>query len=155
MKKIFKSNLGIAILFGLVLSFSACNQNNGTDDLSDENLQDLSSTVISETENAASSTSISDAITGIGGLNIPVSEIQTLSNQTRALPAGCRTTIGSNTDSDNDGVLDSITYLFDEAKCIQNVPLARGGGTQTLGGQINADNGMAGNIPARPCERVD
>ncbi len=140
MKKIMQSKLGIAILFGLVLSFSACNQNNGTDDLSNDDLQDLGSSVISETENAASSTSISDAITIAGGFSIPVSEIQTRSSQTRALPAGCLTTTGSNTDSDSDGVPDSITYVFDEAKCIQNVPLIRGGGTQTLGGQIKLED---------------
>lgn len=139
MKKI-KFNLSAALLCGLVLSFGACNQNNTTDDLSDDDLQDLGSTVISETENAASSTSISDAITGVGGLNIPVSEIQIRSVQTRALPAGCRTTTGSNTDSDSDGVPDSLTYLFDEAKCIQNVPAIRGGGTQTLGGQIKLED---------------
>lgn len=140
MKKLFKFNLSAALLCGLVLSFSACNQNNTTDDLSDDDLQDLGSTVISETENAASSTSISDAITGVGGLNIPVSEIQTRSNQTRALPTGCLTIIGSKTDSDSDGVPDSITYVFDEAKCIQNVPNIRGGGTQTLDGQIKLED---------------
>jgi hypothetical protein len=140
MKKLLKSNLGAAIFCGLILSFSACNQNNDTDDLSDEDLQDLGGTVISETENAASSTSISDAITGIGGLSIPVSELQTRSVQTRALPAGCLIIVGSNTDSDSDGIPDSITYVFDEAKCIQNVSLARGGGTQTLGGQIKLED---------------
>ncbi len=140
MKKILKFNLGVALLCGLVLSFSACNQNNSTDDLSDDDLQDLGSTVISETENAASSTSISDAITGAGGLSIPVSEIQTRSVQTRALPAGCLTIVGSTKDSDSDGVPDSITYIFDEAKCTQNVPLARGGGTQTIGGQIKLED---------------
>lgn len=140
MKKLIKSNLGIAILFGLVLSFSACNQNNGTGDLSDDDLQDLGSSVISETENAASSTSISDAITAIGGFSIPVAELQTRSIQTRALPTGCRTTIGSNTDSDSDGVPDSITYVFDETKCIQDVPNIRGGGTRTLGGQIKLED---------------
>jgi hypothetical protein len=140
MKKIMKSNLGIVILFGLVLSFSACNQNNNSDNLSDDDLQDLGSTVISETESAASSTSISDAITGSGVFSIPITELQTRSNQTRALPVGCRTTIGSNTDSDSDGVLDSITYIFDEANCIQNVPAIRGGGTQTIGGQIKLED---------------
>jgi hypothetical protein len=140
MKKLLKSNLSAALLCGLVLCFSACNQNNNTDDLSDDDLQDLGSTVISETENAASSTSISDAITGVGGFSISVSELQTRSVQTRALPAGCRTIVGSTTDSDGDGVPDSITYIFDEAKCTQNVPLIRGGGTQTLGGQIKLED---------------
>jgi hypothetical protein len=140
MKKLLKSKLGAAIICGLVLSFSACNQNNGTNDLSDDDLQDLGSSVISETENAASSTSISDAITIAGGFSIPVSELQTRSSQTRALPAGCLTTFGSTTDSDSDGVPDSITYIFDEAKCIQNVSLARGGGTQTIGGQIKLED---------------
>jgi hypothetical protein len=134
-----KSTLKAAIFCGLVLVLAACNQNNQTDDLSDDDLQDLSGTVISETENAASSTSISDAITGVG-FSIPVSELQTRSVQTRALPAGCRTITGSNTDSDNDGVPDSLTYIFDETKCIQNVSLARGGGTQTLGGQIKLED---------------
>ncbi len=138
--KLLKLNLSAALLCGLILSFSACNQNNGTDDLSDNDLQDLGSTVISETENAASSTSISDAITGVGGFSIPVSELQARSVQTRALPAGCRTIIGSNTDSDNDGVPDSITYVFDETKCTQIVPAIRGGGTQTLGGQIKLED---------------
>jgi hypothetical protein len=136
MKKLLKSNLGAAIFCGLVLSFSACNQNNGTDDLSDEDLQDLGGTVISETENAASSTSISDAITGIGGLSIPVSELQTRSSHTRALPAGCRTITGSTADTDGDGVPDDITYEFDAVKCLQNVSAIRGGGTQTISGKI-------------------
>jgi hypothetical protein len=134
-----KSTLKAAIFCGLVLVLAACNQNNQTDDLSDDDLQDLSGTVISETENAASSTSISDAITGVG-FSLPVSELQTRSVQTRALPAGCRTITGSNTDSDSDGVPDSLTYIFDETKCIQNVSLARGGGTQTLGGQIKLED---------------
>jgi hypothetical protein len=139
MKKLIKSKLSITLLCGLVLSVSACNQNNATDDLSDDDLQDLGSTVISETENAASSTSISDAITGVG-FSIPISELQTRSVKARALPAGCLSTVGSTTDSDSDGVPDSITYIFDEAKCTQNVPLARGGGTQTLGGQIKLED---------------
>ncbi len=140
MKKLLKSNLSATLLCGLVLSFSGCNQNNSTDDLNDEDLQDLSSTVISETENAASSTSISDAITGVGGLSIPASELQTRSVQSRALPAGCLAIVGSNTDSDSDGIPDSITYVFDEAKCKQDVPAIRGGGTQTLGGQIKLED---------------
>jgi hypothetical protein len=140
MQKFIKSSLGVAIFCGLVLGFTACNQNNNSDDLSDDDLQDLGGTVISETENAASSTSISDAITGVGGLSIPVSEIQTRSSQSRALPVGCRTVVGSTTDSDSDGVPDSITYVFDEAKCIQDVPLARGGGTRTLSGQIKLED---------------
>ena len=139
MKKL-KLNLSAVLLCGLVLSFSACNQNNSTDDLSDDDLQDLGGTVISETENAASSTSISDAITAAGGFSLPVSELQTRSVQSRALPAGCLTIVGSNTDSDNDGVPDSITYIFDEAKCTQVVPAIRGGGTQTLGGQIKLED---------------
>ncbi len=140
MKKLLKSNLSAALLCGLVLSFSACNQNNSTDDLSNDDLQDLGGTVISETENAASSTSISDAITGAGGLSIPVSELQTRSVQTRALAAGCLTIVGSTTDSDADGVPDSLTYIFDETKCIQTVPAIRGGGTETLGGQIKLED---------------
>jgi hypothetical protein len=140
MKKLLTSNLSTAIFCGLVLSFSGCNQNNSTDDLSDDDLQDLGSTIISETENAASSTSISDAITGTGIFSVPVSELQTRSSQTRALPTGCRTTMGSTVDSDSDGVPDSITYVFDETKCIQTVPAVRGGGTQTLGGQIKLED---------------
>ncbi len=141
MKKLLKSKLGAALLCGLVLSFSACNQNNSTDDLSNDDLQDLGGTVISETENAASSTSISDAITGSGIFSIPVSELQTRSSQTRgSLPAGCRTIIGSSTDSDNDGVPDSLTYIFDEVKCSQNVLPILGGGTRTIGGQIKLED---------------
>lgn len=137
MKLKSKPNLAIAIFCGLVLGFTACNQNNGTDDLNTDDLQDLGTTVISETESSASSTSISDAITGVGGFSTPVAEIQTRSSQTRALPAGCPTIVaGSKTDTDGDGVPDSITYEFDAVKCQQNVPLNRGGGTETISGRI-------------------
>ena len=137
MKLKSKPNLAIAIFCGLVLGFTACNQNNGTDDLNTDDLQDLGTTVISETESSASSTSISDAITGVGGFSTPVAEIQIRSSQTRGLPAGCPTIVaGSKTDTDGDGVPDSITYEFDAVKCQQNVPLNRGGGTQTISGQL-------------------
>jgi hypothetical protein len=137
MRKLIKSNLGIAIFCGLVLGFTACNQNNNTDDLSDDDLQDLGGTVISEAENSASSTSISDAITGSGIFSVPVSELQTRSVQSRGLPSGCRTVVdGSITDTDGDGVPDNITYEFDAVKCLQNVSAIRGGGTQTLSGKI-------------------
>jgi hypothetical protein len=137
MKLKSKPNLAIIIFCSLVLGFTACNQNNDTDDLNADDLQDLGTTVISETESSASSTSISDAITGVGGLSAPVAEIQTHIVQTRALPADCPTIVaGSKTDTDGDGVPDSITYQFDAIKCEQAVPAKRGGGTQTISGQL-------------------
>jgi hypothetical protein len=134
---IYKQNICLVICFTLALSLAACNQNNQTDDLNADDLQDLGTTIVSETENSASSTSISDAITGVGGFSAPITELQSRSSQTRALPTGCPTIIaGSKTDTDGDGVPDSITYEFDAVKCQQNVPTIRGGGTQTISGKL-------------------
>lgn len=130
-------NIVLALCCSVVLSLASCNQNNQTDDLNADDLQDLGTTVISETETSASSTSISDAITGAGVFNAPITEIQTRSSEARGLPAGCPTIVaGSKTDTDLDGVPDSITYEFDAIKCKQDVPAKRGGGTQTISGQL-------------------
>ncbi len=97
----------------LALALTACPAQN-LDDLSKDELDDLSEIFISETSTTTINLGVSDTV-------LLVDKDNTLRLQ--ALPANCRTIVaGSETDSDSDTIPDDVTYEFNAVNCIKPLP---------------------------------
>jgi hypothetical protein len=117
----------------------ACQTQTPTDDLSQEEFDDLREIMINETETTTINLGVSETILLVG-LH------QTISIQ--ALPANCRTIVaGSETDSDSDTIPDDVTYEFNAATCIKSLPDNR---SRSKSGRIRLeDTGMTPSIGYR------
>ncbi len=113
--------------------------NQNTDDLSNEEFDDLREIVISETETTTINLGVSDTILFVDNdTNLRL----------QALPVGCRTVVaGSETDTDSDTIPEDVTYEFNAAKCVQTLPSNR---SRTTSGRIRLeDTGTAPSIGYR------
>ena len=120
------------------LALTACPTQN-SEDLSKDELDDLSEIFISETSSTIVNLGVSETV-------LLVDKDTTLRLQ--ALPANCRTIVaGSETDSDSDTIPDDITYEFNAANCTKPLPDNR---SRSKSGRIRLeDTGIAPSIGYR------
>jgi hypothetical protein len=128
----------LMLIATLALALTACPAQN-SDDLSKEELDDLSEIFISETTATTVNLGVSETV-------LLVDKDTTLHLQ--ALPANCRTIVaGSETDSDSDTIPDDVTYEFNAANCIKSLPDNR---SRSKSGRIRLeDTGMTPSIGYR------
>lgn len=122
----------------LALTLVACPTQN-SDDLSNDELDDLREIFIGETESTIIHLGVSETV-------LLVDKDTNLRLQ--ALPTGCRTIVaGSETDTDSDTIPDDVTYEFNAAKCVQSLPDNR---SRSKSGRIRLeDSGTAPSIGYR------
>ncbi len=127
-----KINVWLLAAF-LLLPFTSC-QNLADNNLSDEDVKDVTDIFNRETEASVVGMSLSETILGVG-LADTIARVQdTTSAHTQGLPAGCRTVVsGLETDTDADGVPDDVTYQFSAVACARNLTFNR---TRTLSGKV-------------------
>jgi hypothetical protein len=142
----FARIVGLGILF---LTFTACQNLLDNGDLTEEDVTDLRDIFNREAESSAVSMSLSETVLVVG-VSSPITRVQTASPLEprvssasaflQALPPGCRSVIaGSTTDSDDDGVPDDVTFLFDAVKCTRTYILFPNI-TRTLSGQVRLED---------------
>jgi hypothetical protein len=120
MKRLFLWVLGASVLVACPAQIS--------DDLATDEFDDLSEIVISETEASSVNLGVSETV-------LVVDRDTTLRLQ--ALPSGCRTVVaGSETDSDQDGIFEDVTYQYDPAKCVRSIP----NGSRSYSGRIRVED---------------
>jgi hypothetical protein len=111
----------------IVLILAGC-LGNGSDDLNVEEIDDLTLVTISETESSARDLGVSETVLLID---------RDTNLRLQALPSGCRTIVaGAETDSDQDGIFDDVTYEYDPSKCVRNIP----NGSRTFSGRIRVED---------------
>jgi hypothetical protein len=128
----------------LLLCMSCSNL--GDTDLDDNDIADLREVFSREAESSAVSMSLSETVLTVGfsapELRVQTSEprVSSASVFLQGLPPGCRAVIaGSTTDSDDDGVPDDVTFLFDAVKCTRTYILFPNI-TRTLSGQVRLED---------------
>jgi hypothetical protein len=99
-----------------------------SDDLMTEEFDDLREIVVSETEASSVNLGVSETVLVVD---------RDTNLRLQALPSGCRTVVaGAETDADEDGILDDVTYQFDPIKCVRPVP----NGNRIFSGRIRVED---------------
>jgi hypothetical protein len=120
MKCLMLAFLGTAFLIGCPMQPS--------DDLATEEFDDLREIIISETESSSVNLGVSETVLVVD---------RDTSLRLQALPSGCRTIVaGAETDTDQDGIVDDVTYQYDPSKCVRNIP----NGSRTFSGRIRIED---------------